>query len=183
MSLGNVMFMPALSWTRYWSQLGRRDVVWTVTALGSLKSPGLHLGKMWNIDLEPTNKPYLSHPIIGPKLFCNIKKLLNPLRQFFIHETTCCSITCVLWDSTEPALCLRLTSAFTFLPFKETLLCVVLMSTILPSETAAADCVAWSHPCLHAASVELGADSSSHAGRHCLTGEVFLIGIKSLCFC
>lgn len=167
MSLGNVMFMLALSWTHYLSRVVglNWDVVWTVTALGSLKSPGLHLGKMWNTALEPTNKPYLCHPIIGPMLFCNIEKFLNPLRQLFIHETTCCSITSVLWDSTEPALYLCLTSPFTFLPFKETLLCIVLMSTILPSETAAADCVAWSYLCLHAASVELGADSSSHSGR------------------
>lgn len=76
-----------------------------------------------------------------------------------------------LWDSTEPSLCLRLTSNPHICHFEEPLLCAAPMSTIAPLETAAAACSASSYLWLHAAWVELARDRSSHSGRHSLTGD------------
>lgn len=116
-----------------------------------------------------SSNSFLSHPLIGPKRLCNTKKLRKSLRRclaiFHSWNITLLSVTSCLWDSTEPALCLHLTSVFTYLPFEKPLLCAALMSTILPSETAAAVCIAWSYLWLHAASVELAGDRSSHSGR------------------
>lgn len=118
--------------------------------------------------------------------FAILKKQLNSLRRclaiFQSWDITLLSVTSCLWASTKPALCLLLTSVFTFLPFKKPLLCAVLMSTILSSETAAAVCDAWSYLWLHAAPLELAGDRSSHSERHSLKGDdrrISMIEIKS----
>lgn len=54
---------------------------------------------------------------------------------------------------------------------KATSLCFALVPAAVPSETAAADCTAWSYLWLRTASAELAGDRSSHSGSRPLTGD------------